>query len=231
MEIQRNIGESFKNKTYIRPLLTIASLIVFFVLVISVQSSKTLWMDQAMLNFSKSFISGNLYDFFSFLTNLGSKPVVIAIFFLTLVLIWWKTKDYLAMITIAAVLLGSNELFKALKDIFQRERPIYEPSIDAIGYSFPSGHSTVSMAFYGIIMYFLWKYMKTGAMKSWSIYLLSLYILLIGMSRVLLQAHYISDVFAGFAIGFVYLMIWISIYEISNKYLLYWKAEKSEFTM
>jgi undecaprenyl-diphosphatase len=184
-----------------------------------------------MLSFSQAYIFGSIYKILSFITNLGSKPVVISILVFTLILLWWRTRDYLGMITIAAVLIGSNELYKALKDIFQRERPIHDPAIDAIGYSFPSGHATVSMAFYGILIYFIWRYMKIGAGKSWSLYLLGFYILLMGMSRVLLQAHYISDVLAGFAVGFVYLMIWIVIYEAITQYFMKRKIRKSGFTM
>jgi undecaprenyl-diphosphatase len=166
-----------------------------------------------LIDFSRTYITGTTYSIISFFTNLGDKVIVISVAVLSLIVLWRKTKDYWGMGTIAIVLIGSNELFKLLKDVFQRERPIFDPAIDATGYSFPSGHSTVSMAFYGILIYFIIKYMKSSRLKSWIVRLMCFYILFMGLSRVLLQAHYISDVVAGFAVGFVYLMICTSIYE------------------
>ena len=79
------------------------------------------------------------------------------------------------------------------------------------GYSFPSGHSMASMAFYGLIIYFVIRFVKNRALKIFLSIMLSLLIILIGMSRIYLGVHYPSDVFAGFVFTVAYLIFYITI--------------------
>ncbi len=78
------------------------------------------------------------------------------------------------------------------------------------GYSFPSGHSMVNMAFYGFIMYLMYHYVKNKYLKIFGILFLSLLVVAIGISRIYLGVHYTSDVLAGFLIAISYLVIYIT---------------------
>lgn len=98
-------------------------------------------------------------------------------------------------------------LNQALKRIVQRPRPTEFRIIDETGYSFPSGHSMVSAAFYGFLIYLIYKNVKNKYLKWLLITGLSLLILLIGTSRIYLGVHYTSDVLAGFLISISYLII------------------------
>jgi undecaprenyl-diphosphatase len=98
-----------------------------------------------------------------------------------------------------------------LKNIFQRERPAEFRLVNATGYSFPSGHSMVSTAFYGFIIYLIWKLEKDPTRRWIGIIGLSLLILGIGISRIYLGVHYTSDVVAGFLISIAYLVVYIRI--------------------
>ena len=68
----------------------------------------------------------------------------------------------------------------------------------------------ISMAFYGYLIYLIYKYVKNKYIKWISIILLSILIWAIGISRIYLGAHYTSDVFGGFLISISYLVIFIS---------------------
>lgn len=103
---------------------------------------------------------------------------------------------------------------QTLKFILQRPRPTEYRIIDETGYSFPSGHSMLSMAFYVFIIYLIYKNVKNKYLKITLITILSLLILMIDISRIYLGVHYTSDVCAGFLISASYLIIYIN---ISNK--------------
>ena len=149
---------------------------------------------------------------FTLFTELGSKWGIGGLFIVALLFIWWKYRDYLAMILVTACAIGSNELNKWIKEVVGRERPHLDESIYAEGFSFPSGHAMVGITFYGFItFYFLSKFVNKKVKRTFAT-IMAVLIFLIGFSRIILNAHYPSDVFAGFAIGFLYLSICIVIY-------------------
>lgn len=104
-----------------------------------------------------------------------------------------------------------------LKNIVERPRPIGYRLIDETGYSFPSGHSMISTAFYGLIIYLIWKNVRNTKLKYISCILLALLILLIGISRIYLGVHYASDVIGGFTISIAYLIIFTSTFKTIDK--------------
>ena len=133
-----------------------------------------------------------------FITNFGD-----AIFLTVLTIILFILIIFSNLVIITAL----NQL---LKNILQRPRPTEYRIIEETGYSFPSGHSMISMAFYGYIIYLIYKYVKNKYIKWISIVLLSILICSIGISRIYLGVHYTSDVLGGFLISVSYLVIYIS---------------------
>ena len=94
--------------------------------------------------------------FMIFITNLGSPIVLIAICILFLIII--KNKKMAASISLNLILITLLNIL--LKNIVQRPRPIDYRLIEEVGYSFPSGHSMISMAFYGFIIFLIFRYGK-----------------------------------------------------------------------
>lgn len=139
------------------------------------------------------------------ITNLASAYALIAITIASFVFI--KNKKIGKCITVNLVL--STLLNQILKYVVQRPRPEGYMIINENGYSFPSGHSMISMAFYGLIIYLIWKKMKNVKIKYLLCGLLSILIPLIGFSRIYLGVHYASDVIGGFAISIAYLVLYI----------------------
>lgn len=99
-----------------------------------------------------------------------------------------------------------------LKLLFGRERPLteYAANLQVSTFSFPSGHASGSVIAYGLLAYIAWHTLP----QPWNyivIVLLVSLIILIGISRVYLGAHFPSDIVAGWALGIVALLIVIFI--------------------
>lgn len=141
-----------------------------------------------------------------FITNFGGAIILIGLAFMLFIFIKNK-KIGVSIISNLAIITVLNQL---LKIIVQRPRPTEFRIVEESGYSFPSGHSMVSMAFYGYLIYLIYKYVKNKYLKWISIILLSILICSIGISRIYLGVHYTSDVLGGFFISISYLIIYIS---------------------
>ena len=141
-----------------------------------------------------------------FITNFGG-----AIFLITLtVILFILIKNKKIGLSIFSNLIIITVLNQLLKRILQRPRPTEFRIIEETGYSFPSGHSMVSMAFYGYLIYLIYKYVENKYVKWISIVLLSILICSIGISRIYLGVHYTSDVLGGFLVSISYLILFIS---------------------
>ena len=141
-----------------------------------------------------------------FVTNFGGAIFLIVLTIALFILIRNKKIG----VSIFSNLVLVTILNQLLKRILQRPRPTEYRIIEETGYSFPSGHSMVSMAFYGYLIYLIYKYVKNKYVKWISIVLLSILICSIGVSRIYLGVHYTSDVLGGFFISISYLIIYIS---------------------
>lgn len=148
-----------------------------------------------------------------FITNFGGAIFVIS---LTTIL-FFLIKDKKIGISIIANLGIVTILNQIIKFIMQRPRPTEFRIIEETGYSFPSGHSMVSLAFYGYLVYLIYKYINNKHLKRTLIIILSILICVIGVSRIYLGVHYTSDVLGGFLISLAYLIIYI---ELVNKFVL-----------
>lgn len=94
-----------------------------------------------------------------------------------------------------------------LKNLFQRHRPdVGRWLVAEGGYSFPSGHSMVSAAFYGYLVCVCLLLFRRPWRGIFSLLLLTA-IAFIGISRVCLGVHYPSDVAAGFLLGFAFALL------------------------
>lgn len=148
-----------------------------------------------------------------FITNFGGAIYLIGIAIVLFVVIKDK-KIGIAIISNLGIVTILNQL---LKRILQRPRPEEFRIINETGYSFPSGHSMISMAFYGFLIYLIYKNIKNKYLKWSLITVLGVLIVSIGVSRIYLGVHYTSDVLAGFLISISYLIIYIS---MINKFIL-----------
>ncbi len=147
-----------------------------------------------------------LMHFFSFLGNhvfLTPASLILILYFI------YRKKKWMAIET-ATVMIGGVLLMSLLKRLIGRDRPPF-PLVDGVtNFSFPSGHSFMSMAFYGLMIWYAIAYIETKWLKRTVIFLSSFLIVVIGFSRIYLRVHYVSDVIAGFCCGYLWLIacIW-----------------------
>ena len=141
-----------------------------------------------------------------FITNFGG-AIFLSIATVMLFLFIKNKKIGLSIISNIVIIAVLNQL---LKRILQRPRPTEFRIVEETGYSFPSGHSMVSTAFYGYLIYLIYRYIKNKYVKWTLITILSILICLIGISRIYLGVHYTSDVLGGFLLSISYLVIYIS---------------------
>lgn len=99
-------------------------------------------------------------------------------------------------------------LNQALKFAIQRPRPDgFQLAVEQ-GFSFPSGHSMVAMAFFGLLVWMVWRYEPDRATRIGCAAAFGAVIVLVGVSRIYLGVHYASDVLAGFCVS----LAWLAIY-------------------
>ena len=119
-------------------------------------------------------------------------------------------KDKKIALTIPLNIVLATLINQVLKHIIRRPRPIGYRLIKIGGFSFPSGHAMVSMAFYGYLLYLANIYIKKPKHKKIIISILITIIILIGISRVYLGVHFCSDIITGYCISLIYLIIYIN---------------------
>ena len=155
----------------------------------------------------------NLTSILLTITNISSAYALIVLSILLLIII----KEKKIPLLISLNLICSYALNAFAKVIFTRPRPIGINLIEESGFSYPSGHSMISMAYYGFIAYLIYKRQKNKLIKTIIIVALLLTILLVGFSRIYLGVHYLSDVIGGFLLSTVYLIIYIKNINLENK--------------
>ena len=192
-------------KKYIKWIICLISLIIFLILVYFVKTNKEIIIDSIVYNFISKLINNNLTYIVKFITFLGSAFTVITITIICLIVL--KNKKIGLFMSIDLILI--TILQHTIKPLVGRVRPSILPLVEETSHSFPSGHSLTAMAFYGFIIYLI--YNSNLKYKKVYIILLGLLILLIGISRVYLGVHYITDVIGGFTFSLFYLTLFISL--------------------
>jgi undecaprenyl-diphosphatase len=110
-----------------------------------------------------------------------------------------------------AALAGGQALNTLLKAWIARPRPTFaDPLATAIYFSFPSGHAMMSLITYGLLAYFLFISLRSAWLRVPITAALISLIFLIGLSRLYLGVHYMTDVVAGFVVGGLWLGICIT---------------------
>lgn len=182
-------------------------LLLFSVILFNVCKYGVLDIDNNVYNFiSKNIMNDTLSSILKCVTHLGGVAFIVLLGVLCFMFCkknrWFITFD----------LVGCTVINQTIKHIVRRPRPNVLRLVEESGYSFPSGHSMISVAFYGLVIYFVYKNINNKYLKWSLISLLSLLILTIGFSRIYVGVHYFTDVVGGFFLALAYLIVYIYIY-------------------
>lgn len=149
-------------------------------------------------------------------TYIGSFPAQACV--AVIVLAWcWVRKDRAAFVGLLAVVAVDETLNRILKDIFDRPRPtIFEEIATLHSYSFPSGHAMAAVANYGMMAVVVARLVPAGKKPAYAG--TACLALLIGLSRIYLGVHWVTDVLAGYVAGAAILfggILWLEAYDAS----------------
>ena len=185
-----------------RQLVLLAAALVFLYLLGEVGEGEIMKLDSlAYRLFVEKLRSDPMTSVMEGFTGLLSIPVLLVMTLIVTAFAPGKAPGRCVAANLACVLV----LNVVLKQIVQRPRPDGFRLIAETGYSFPSGHSMVSMAFFGLLVWMIWVYEKDRLMRNVWCVLMGLVIVMVGVSRIYLGVHYASDVLAGFCVSLVWL--------------------------
>ena len=177
--------------------------------------SSHFWIDEKVAGIFH--VPESVIPFFIQVTEMGDKKGIGVVALLALAWLLVRKRNYVGAAVLALSVAIGNEVSKLIKDLFERPRPDLEHLVDVKSYSFPSGHAMVGMIVYFMIAYLIMEDVKSRAGKIIISVITAILLLLIGASRIILQVHYPTDVLGGYAFGYLWVVIWILLYNYFKK--------------
>ncbi len=153
--------------------------------------------DTRLSNLLYAFRDDTLIRFFTIMTGLGQWRAIGLMALAATALMWvWDRRAYVPALWL--VLAGNQITVTVLKLIFARARSDYAVYAES-SYSFPSGHSAAIAAF-GIFVTYVLVRERIGRDILWVLLCASI-VFLVGLSRIYLDEHFLSDVLNGYVVG------------------------------
>ena len=184
-------------------LLFLLTVLVFVDLARDVVTTGALPYDRSVMLWLHVRESPGMTTTMSAVTELGGVVAVPIIAVAWAGLLWWRGRRRDAALLAAAVI-GSTLLNAVLKAVFQRDRPdFWEHLVVEDSYSFPSGHAMASMSLAAALVVIAW-----SSRWRWpAIALATVYVLVVGVSRLYLGVHFPSDVLAGWCVAVAWVVV------------------------
>lgn len=196
------------------PLLALAFIFIFLLLISITQdviAGNTVAADTRLINLLPEFRSDSLTKIFTWITWQGKWQLVLGLTATAITILWLKRKQ-LYIIPLLLTVSGSEICALIGKIAIHRPRPTATFYAEH-SFSFPSGHAAIAVAFYGFLIYMFIRQTKYWPTKLILFFSGLFLILFIGFSRLYLGVHYLSDVWGGYLVGALWLIIGISLTE------------------
>ncbi|MFF0814939.1 phosphatase PAP2 family protein [Rhodococcus sp. NPDC003318] len=164
-------------------------------------------LDQVVLDWILSWRTPWVDDLVEVITHFGDTVVAGVITVAVVVALRVRGRSVDAVM-VAGAMISGYLLMSGLKLVFARGRPPRpDRLVDEITHSFPSGHAMMSAILVCVVGAALVRVM--GRRSAVLFVGLALWTLVIGLSRVYLAAHWLTDVMAGWALGVAWAALWI----------------------
>lgn len=189
-----------KKKSLITLIVLIILLVIDIVLLITGYMSN---IDSLIYEFIFSFNNSILTNIFKLISFIASTKMIVLYNIIIVIVMIIRKSNKLLLVPIASLI--SAIVNNLIKVIVARERPGINPLVIETTYSFPSGHSMISILFFGTLLYILnrdnYKYKRVFNI------IIPIYILSVGISRIYLGVHYFSDCITGYLISLIVLIL------------------------
>ncbi|WP_206858822.1 phosphatase PAP2/LCP family protein [Candidatus Enterococcus mangumiae] len=149
----------------------------------------------------------------TFFSNFAKLATILPTLFFTglLAIVSWRKQYHKLAVWSVSMVLTLSFVGYVLKQAIHRTRPDVEQLVSRSSYSFPSGHSILSMTLFLVFlitMYIIYREQKVSKF----VWVAALYPVLIACSRIYLRVHYPSDIFAGFLLSFLVVFLCYSLF-------------------
>lgn len=151
------------------------------------------------------------------LVSLLGAPVLVGAIILAAIA-YARKRDWLRASALVLATTSGAGLNVLLKHAFHRGRPEYATEfIMHASWSFPSGHAMDSVVGYGMLLVIMLREVRSSMRRRLIVAAVTLLIILIGVSRVYLAVHYLTDVVAGWLAGGAWLLVCATAYHFAER--------------
>lgn len=185
----------------IRPSLAISLCIlfatVFAIIVTAIMRDMIGGFDRVIIDAVQGMEAPRLTSTMQVFTALGDTKVVMLLIVAVTVFLLLGLRNRRQAYFFFFAMIGTGVLNQTMKSIIKRARPEFHRLAEAVGYSFPSGHTMMSFSFYALLTFLLWRHIRSAAGRFFLVIFSIFMFGMIAVSRIYLGVHYPSDILGG----------------------------------
>jgi undecaprenyl-diphosphatase len=168
-----------------------------------INSNINIW--SASINSGSFTLTAQVISFVFDTTALVVLSVVLAVL---LIVLHRRRFSLLLLVAMA----GDALLVTFFKTVIMSPRPFNGIIVES-GYSFPSGHTTSCVVFFGVLTYFVWKHWSSFKIKAAMAGVYISLTVVVAFDRIYLNAHWFSDIIGAVLLGAFWLTLCIFLFK------------------
>jgi undecaprenyl-diphosphatase len=150
------------------------------------------------------------------------RPVTLTLVVAVAVIVLWRRGQPKLVAFLILTVLGGGLVDSLVKMLVNRPRPhVDHPISTAMGKSFPSGHSMSSLICFGALLVIFLPALRRSRDRHIAVAATVVLVLAIGLSRLMLGVHFVSDVVGGYVLGAAWLAGAVALFEV-------WRVERGK---